>query len=151
MAKKHEKAPAKTEDSAALNLHVEEKTYQYQDQLPPLPLPTLEHTLEDYIKSCEPLLTPQELEHTKAVCNDFKNGVGAQLQSLLEERASNEKNWLEEWWETFAYLQPRYPSAININFYGVLPGNWGPRDMSQVEAASIFTVALLQFRATLLA
>ncbi|GMF29263.1 unnamed protein product [Phytophthora lilii] len=127
-----------------------ERTMQYQDELPPLPLPPLEQTLEQYVQSCEPLLEPSELEHTKAVCHDFLNGVGPQLQAILQERADTERNWIEEWWETFAYLQPRYPSAININWYGVLPGNWGPRDMSQCEAASIFTHAILKFRKNLL-
>ncbi|UIZ29418.1 hypothetical protein KXD40_003375 [Peronospora effusa] len=127
-----------------------ERTMQYQDELPSLPLPPLEQTLEQYIQSCEPLLTPSELEHTKAVCHDFLHGVGSQLQAILQERADSERNWIEEWWETFAYMQPRYPSAININWYGVLPGNWGPRDMSQCEAASIFTHAILKFRKNLL-
>ncbi|CAI5743269.1 unnamed protein product [Peronospora destructor] len=128
-----------------------ERTMQYQDELPPLPLPPLEQTLEQYAQSCEPLLTTGELEHTKAVCHDFLHGVGPQLQAILQERADSERNWIEEWWETFAYMQPRYPSAININWYGVLPGNWGPRDMSQCEAASIFTHAILKFRKNLLA
>ncbi|KAF0688250.1 Aste57867_20120 [Aphanomyces stellatus] len=128
-----------------------EKTMQFQDELPPLPLPSLEQTIEAYIKSCEPLLSASELEHTKGVCHDFLNGIGPQLHSILEERASSEKNWIEEWWETFAYLKPRYPSAININWYGVVPGNWGPREMSQCEAAAIFTVALLQYRKEFLA
>ncbi|RLN60697.1 hypothetical protein BBJ29_005983 [Phytophthora kernoviae] len=123
---------------------------QHQDELPSLPLPPLEQTLEQYIQSCEPLLSPSELDHTKAVCHDFLHGVGPQLQAILQERADTERNWIEEWWETFAYMQPRYPSAININWYGVLPGNWGPRDMSQCEAASIFTHAILKFRKNLL-
>uniref|UniRef100_H3HDE6 Choline/carnitine acyltransferase domain-containing protein n=1 Tax=Phytophthora ramorum TaxID=164328 RepID=H3HDE6_PHYRM len=127
-----------------------ERTMQFQDELPPLPLPSLEQTLELYVQSCEPLLTPSELEHTKAVCHDFLHGAGPQLHAILQERADTERNWIEEWWETFAYLQPRYPSAININWYGVLPGNWGPRDMSQCEAASIFTHAILKFRKNLL-
>ncbi|RLN47323.1 hypothetical protein BBJ28_00002320 [Nothophytophthora sp. Chile5] len=127
-----------------------ERTMQYQDELPPLPLPPLEQTLEQYAKSCEPLLTASELEHTKAVCHDFLHGVGPQLQAILQERADTERNWIEEWWETFAYMQPRYPSAINVNWYGVLPGNWGPRDMSQCEAASIFAHAILKYRKNLL-
>ncbi|RLN32746.1 hypothetical protein BBJ28_00001957 [Nothophytophthora sp. Chile5] len=127
-----------------------ERTMQFQDELPPLPLPPLEQTLEQYVKSCEPLLTTSELEHTKAVCHDFLHGVGPQLQAILQERADTERNWIEEWWETFAYMQPRYPSAINVNWYGVLPGNWGPRDMSQCEAASIFAHAILKYRKNLL-
>ncbi|CAK4663870.1 hypothetical protein AeMF1_011375 [Aphanomyces euteiches] len=128
-----------------------EKTFQYQDELPSLPLPSLEQTLEAYIKSVEPLLTPAELEHTKGVCHDFLHGIGPQLQAILEERAGSERNWLEEWWETFGYMKPRYPSAININWFGVVPGNWGPREMSQCEAAAIFTDALLQYRREYLA
>lgn len=123
-----------------------EKTLQYQDELPPLPLPALEETLEKYIQTCEPLLSVEELEHTRAVCEDFKSGHGPELQRVLEAKAANEKNWIEEWWETFAYLQPRYPSAININWYGVLPGNWSSRCMSQAEAASIFVMSFLNYK-----
>ena len=53
---------------------------------------------------------------------------------------------LEEWWEHFAYLQPRYPSAININWMGVLPGNWGSKSLSQVEAAAIMARHVALFR-----
>lgn len=33
----------------------------------------------------------------------------------------------------FAYLQPRYPTAINVNWHGVVPGSW-PGDVTQAEA-----------------
>ena len=128
----------------------QEKTFQYQDELPSLPVPSLESTLEKYLKSCEPLATPEEMEHTRALVEDFKRGAGPKLQEILEQRQEEKRNWIEEWWEIFAYLRPRYPSAININWYGVLPGTWGPRDMSQTEAASIFTIAVLNFREMLL-
>ena len=103
---------------------MEEKTFQYQDELPSLPVPSLEDTLEKYLKSCQPLSTPEEMEHTRALCDDFLKGKGPTLQSMLEEKANEERNWLEEWWETYAYLTPRYASAINVNWQGVLPGNW---------------------------
>lgn len=83
-----------------------EKTLQFQDELPSLPLPSLDHTLELYLKSCEPLSTEEEMEHTRALCEDFKKGVGPELQAFLEEKANEERNWIEEWWETYAYLQP---------------------------------------------
>lgn len=56
---------------------------------------------------------------------------------------------LEEWWEYFAYLQPRYPTAININWHGVMPGTWGSLTVSQTEAAAMFTRHILAFRETL--
>lgn len=92
------------------------------------------------------------------------------MQQLLEERALTERNWvrlfctnlnvdclephlahhmfvqLEEWWEQFAYLQPRYPTAVNINWQGVMPGTWGALPVGQPEAAAMFTRHILHFR-----
>jgi hypothetical protein len=56
---------------------------------------------------------------------------------------------LEEWWETFAYLQPRYPIAVNINWHGVMPGTWGTLPVTQAEAAAMFTRHILGFRESL--
>lgn len=57
---------------------------------------------------------------------------------------------LEEWWESFAYLQPRYPAAVNINWFGLLPGTWGHRTMSQVSAAAVLTRHIVLFRRDIL-
>lgn len=74
-------------------------TFEHQKDLPSLPVPELDDTLDKYLKSVEPLLSPSELEHTKSVVEEFREGAGKKLQALLEERAGEERNWLEEWWE----------------------------------------------------
>jgi len=120
--------------------------FSHQKDLPSLPVPALDDTLSKFIQSVKPFLNDEEFEHTTAVVEDFKVGVGARLQKMLEERGESERNWLEEWWEYFAYLQPRYPTAININWQGVMPGTWGSLSVSQAEAAAMFTRHVLKFR-----
>lgn len=152
-------------------------TYSAQDTLPSLPVPPLEQTMEKLIRTCQPFLTESELEHTKACAKDFQNGVGKELQQQLEERASSMRNWVsvglggfvgrtckktpitcvypsllqvEEWWETFAYLRPRAPIAVNTNWHGCLPGTWGPESVTQAQAAAIMIHHILKFREDLI-
>jgi hypothetical protein len=99
------------------------------------------------LHSIKPFLSESEFEHSEAVAKDFVAGVGMRLQAQLEERASEEKNWLEEWWEGFAYLRSRAPIAVNINWHGVTPGEVM---FGQAEGAAIFTQYILRFRQALL-
>lgn len=125
------------------------KLYAHQDSLPSLPVPSLDETLPKFLSTVKPLVTPEEYEHTVSVVDAFKSGVGPQLQKMLEERGESERNWIEEWWEQFAYLQPRYPIAVNINWHCVLPSGWGSTEVSQVESAAMLSRHLLKVREVL--
>jgi carnitine O-acetyltransferase len=121
--------------------------YAQQDELPALPLPSLAETFEKLLKSVRPLATDEEFEHTESVVRDFEAGVGAKLQAMLEERAADSRNWLEDWWLEFIYLRPRWPIAVWINYLGASLGNdIVPYTMTQVQAAAIMTVHVLKFR-----
>lgn len=89
---------------------------QHQNELPSLPLPDLSSTLEKYLKSVRPLSNDTEYEHTRSLCKEFENGVGQQFQEILQDRAKEERNWIEEWWENYAYLQPVDFSKIALHF-----------------------------------
>lgn len=80
--------------------------------LPHLPVPTLQQTLDKYIVSVQPLLTPTEFEKTKSVVKDFQNGIGKKLQELLTARAKKTENWLADWWLNVAYLEYRDPVVV---------------------------------------
>lgn len=69
-------------------------TYAHQDDLPSLPLPSLEDTLAKLLRSTKPFLTAEEFEHTEAVIEDFKNGAGRELHAILEDRAASSRNWV---------------------------------------------------------
>jgi len=110
--------------------------FPHQDDLPPLPLPELSDTLQRYLRSVEPLLTADEYAHTSAVVTEFgrEGGEGEALQAFLEEKASNERNWMEEWWEQFAYLRGRTTMAIHINWTGPQSA---PTTQSEIATAEL--------------
>lgn len=102
----------KTLDSAS--------TFEEDESLPRLPVPTLQETLDKYLLSVQPFLTPQELENTIQLCQSFQvSQQGQDLQTLLIERSKTRGNWLEEWWLRKAYLQFREPLIpfLNIGKY----------------------------------
>ena len=95
--------------------------YQHQHSLPSLPLPTLEETLEKWYESVVPLAHSEEelldaRDAIKEMLDDYSH-----LQLLLEKRQSSNRNWLQEWWNTLVYLQPRDPVVINVSYFFALP------------------------------
>ena len=72
----------------------EKVLWQYQDDLPSLPVPKLEDTMRRFLRSAEVFLSPDELQHTKAVIADFQRTAGPELQAILEDKASDSRNWV---------------------------------------------------------
>lgn len=72
----------------------EGETFANDENLPPLPLPKLEDTLERYSESLRPFGSEEDLKQSRLIIEKFKNGVGKKLHSLLEKRAETEKNWV---------------------------------------------------------
>lgn len=126
-----------------------EKWFKHQDDLPPLPLPSLEDTCERYLESVRPLLSPEAFEHTKSIVSEFKRpgGAGASYQEELESKAASERNWMEVWWEQLAYLRTRTTMAVHINWFGVMP-DLGVQT-TNVQAAATTLHCLLQVKGLL--
>jgi len=112
--------------------------YRNQASLPKLLVPPLQQTLQKYITSVQPLLSPEELEKTKAVVKEFgrEGGAGEKLQQALLERAENHENWLSEWWLRVAYLGYRLPVPVHSS-----PAIGYPRQPSGDEDTYIRTAA----------
>ena len=112
-----------TKGLSSLGMGVSDDLFPHQAELPPLPLPSLEDTCNRYLDSAKPVLTEEEYAHTAALVRDFcrEGGEGQALQVALEEKASEERNWMEEWWEQLAYLRTRTTMAVHINWFGVTP------------------------------
>ena len=67
-----------------------------QDSLPSLPVPSLQQTLDKYLRCIKPLVDHEDFEYTKKVVEEFKKpgGIGEQLQDKLLQKAKQEKNWV---------------------------------------------------------
>ncbi|XP_072377173.1 carnitine O-acetyltransferase [Diabrotica undecimpunctata] len=100
--------------SAAMSTAATKKLFENNLQLPSLPVPTLNQTIEKYVKTVTPFLNEAELANTKKLLTEFgsDNGIGKKLQHLLVERAKSQENWLEEWWLNTAYLEYRDPVVV---------------------------------------
>lgn len=68
----------------------------YLQDLPKVPLPSLEETMAEYLRVLEPIVTSQQLEKTKALVKQFAgpNGLGPILQQYLEEKRDADDNWV---------------------------------------------------------
>jgi hypothetical protein len=70
------------------------KTFSRDEGLEKLPLPKLEESLDRYYRNLLPFGDNSELENSRKVIQEFKNGIGKKLHKMLEEKASKEKNWV---------------------------------------------------------
>ncbi|KAG5644914.1 hypothetical protein DXG03_007466 [Asterophora parasitica] len=122
---------------------------RYQASLPTLPVPPLASTLEKYIESVTPLLTPAQLAHTKSTAAAFLSSpLAAELQTRLEARAGTPgtANWLSDWWNDAAYMGYRDPVVVFVSYFFVHTPNRTFRD-SPARAAAHLLKATLPFRA----
>ncbi|KAI5615482.1 carnitine O-acetyltransferase [Silurus asotus] len=95
----------------------------HQESLPKLPVPPLKQTCDHYLAALEPIVTPEELQHTQRLVEEFQlpGGLGDKLQSSLERRAKKLENWLSDWWLQTAYLDYRMPVVVHSSPGVVLP------------------------------
>jgi Choline/Carnitine o-acyltransferase len=137
-----------------------------QETLPSMPLPSLEDTCALFLRSTRPLfeeesgrprasdalaspVSGRSYEEFATLVEDFAKpgGFGEELQAKLVQRAAQSRNWLEEWWEEFAYMRPRYPNAVNVNYYAALFGAepfQGSRGRETAAALGAWYVARFQ-------
>ncbi|XP_054639070.1 peroxisomal carnitine O-octanoyltransferase [Dunckerocampus dactyliophorus] len=126
----------------------QERTFQYQSSLPPLPVPSLEGSLSKYLDAVRPFASEAEFKSTVDIVQKFQDGIGKELHQKLLQRAKTRRNWLEEWWLDAAYLEVRIPSQLNVNFAGPAPyleHCWPPAEGTQLQRASVNVWHTLQY------
>ncbi|RKP38057.1 acyltransferase ChoActase/COT/CPT, partial [Dimargaris cristalligena] len=123
--------------------------------LPALPLPDLAQTCERYLSSVRPLVSDEAYQRTEQAVAEFLaseegEGPGAVLQHRLaahKDRVDADpacRNWLEAWWNEYAYFSNRVSNCFYVNFFFGLRDD--PRNPSQLQRAASLTQAALQFR-----
>ncbi|XP_062535278.1 choline O-acetyltransferase [Armigeres subalbatus] len=109
--------------------------------LPKVPVPTLDQTMTEYQRALQPILSPQQLEHTKAIIKQFTapNGLGAALQQYLLDKREAEENWAYYYWLNDMYMDNPLPLPINSNPGMVLP----PRKFTTVNDLARFAAQIV--------
>lgn len=80
-------------------------TFAAQPNLPLLPVPSLEKTLDRLRESLKPIAwSESEYSSVLRKIDTFANNHGPQLQQRLLKRANERAHWLEEWWDNAGYL-----------------------------------------------
>uniref|UniRef100_A0A1A8E6P1 Carnitine O-acetyltransferase n=1 Tax=Nothobranchius kadleci TaxID=1051664 RepID=A0A1A8E6P1_NOTKA len=126
---------------------IPERSFAHQEGLPKLPVPPLRQTCERYLATLEPIVSKEELEHTRQLVQEFlKGGVGERLQKGLERRARKTDNWLSEWWVQSAYLDCRMPVAVYTSPGVVLPRMHFEDRQGQMRFAAKLIAGVLDFK-----
>ncbi|XP_019718380.1 carnitine O-acetyltransferase [Hippocampus comes] len=127
--------------------HIQERSLVHQEGLPKLPVPPLKQTCDNYLAALEPIVSEEELEHTRKLVEEFlKGGVGERLQKGLERRARKTENWLSEWWMQSAYLDCRMPVAVYTSPGVVLPRMHFHDRQGQMRFAAKLIAGVLEFK-----
>lgn len=114
------------------------KLFEFQSQLPKLPVPSLEETLPKYLRTVEPLLSKEDFAQTKQVVEEFgKSAQGKELQRRLEARAAEpgRQNWLAEWWNDLSYMGYRDPVTPYVSYFYAYKDDKQRRKPTQRAAA----------------
>ncbi|PVD30992.1 hypothetical protein C0Q70_10268 [Pomacea canaliculata] len=134
------------ENIDAMMMSTNEKTFQYQNELPSLPVPPLEQTIRKYLDSVKPFLTNEEYQATEHLCWKFAHGEGQFLHDKLVLRSKQRRNWLQEWWED-SYFETRLPAPL-MNMFGPGPyiyDIWKPETGTQIPRTAMLLFFTLQF------
>lgn len=116
------------------------------ENLPHLPLPKLDDTLQKYLKSVQPFLGPDKYHKTSKLLDDFAKGAGAKLQELLQAKAKTSENWLADWWTSVAYLSFRSPVVIYSNPGLYFPSRFFENDFQWSRYAARVIWASLRYK-----
>ena len=92
----------------------------YEACLPSLPVPALASSIAKYLESVRPLMSDPAFEtHRREVVNASSGfqSLFASLQRQLWRESLFKRNWLNDWWLQYVYLQKRSPIAFYSNYY----------------------------------
>ena len=127
------------------NQEYSERTFGNEQQLPRVPLPTLEESCERFLEWCAPLLTAEELDATKSAVESYlrPDSPARVLHEALEQYQAQEgvHSWLDAFWP-YRYLGRRDRIALNANFFFLFKDV----EAGQVERAAGLILAALDYK-----
>lgn len=125
---------------------IKQPQFKNDQNLPHLPVPKLEQTLQKYITTVKPHLNENEFKNTLELIKKFENGVGSKLQKLLVEKALHSDNWLADWWLNVAYLEYRDPVVVYSSPGLVFPFQDFQNEADRVVYAAKLILAAVDYK-----
>ncbi|KOG97309.1 carnitine O-acetyltransferase CAT2 [Saccharomyces eubayanus] len=93
-------------------------TFAKQQDLPSLPVPELNSTLDKYLQTIRPFCNDVEtFERQQLLCKDFLENMGPVLQNRLMEYSSDKRNWMSKFWDDQSYLQYNDPIIPYVSYF----------------------------------
>ncbi|KAJ2720955.1 Carnitine O-acetyltransferase mitochondrial [Coemansia sp. D1744] len=112
-----------------------------------LPVPDLHDTVARFAEAARPLFSADEFETCLAKLNDFVATQGPTLQARLHQRSAEHANWLEDWWNEYAYFLNRSSVCFNVNYFFGFRDT--PQPMAQARLAAALIDSAVRFRSQL--
>lgn len=119
------------------------RLYSFQGSLPRLPLPSIQDTMQRYLRSVRPLQDDAQFERTKKLAVEFETTIGPRLQRYLWLKSWWSINYVSDWWEEYVYLRGRSPIMINSNFYAIDAIDLNVTSVQAARAASVIYSSLV--------
>lgn len=118
------------------------------EELPPVPLPDLSETIQKYLQSLQPLISPEEFQSSSSIARKFESqdGEGWQLQKRLQERAQSaeHRDWLYNIYIDSMYFDLRDALMYTSSYFGSHPIS--KRQFSAAEKAAVISSAVYGFK-----
>lgn len=111
--------------------------YSNQPALPRMPVPSLNGTVQRYLRSVRALQDDEQFEETKKMAEDFARKEGKKLQRYLCLKSWISDNYVTDWWEKYVYLMGRDSIMINSNYYACDSRNFCTTHVQVARAANI--------------
>ncbi|CAH2040065.1 unnamed protein product, partial [Iphiclides podalirius] len=115
-------------------------------QLPKLPVPDLQATMDSYLEFASVIVSHQQLEKTRILVKEFMEELGPRLQATLLERQKEMDNWITEWWLDDMYLKVRLPLPINSNPGMVFPRRHFAKMEEVADLGALFIDDVLDYK-----
>jgi carnitine O-acetyltransferase len=94
--------------------------YAGNPKTPSLPVPDLDQTLDLFLQSVKPHVSPAELKNTEKAVEQMRGPVGRELHRRLlaraEETSKKRTSWFIDWWNQWAYLAYRDSVVHNVTY-----------------------------------
>lgn len=101
--------------------------YEERTQVPQLPLPELEHTLQVLLESCravaqspEELLQLEQIIATMLSADSPAQSAQRKLEALRDAALAQHTSWFVKYWNQYAYLKDRSSVAHNVSYHLLL-------------------------------